>query len=124
MYKRQVPTLIREGYVYIAESPLYEIESKGKTYFAYSDREKAEILDSLNGAKASISRSKGLGENDPDMMWMTTMNPETRRLIKVMPEDAERTAYYFNILLGDGLNERKNFIAENGAKYLELADIS
>ena len=67
--------------MYIAESPLYEIESKGKTYFAYSDREKAEIIDSLNGAKASISRSKGLGENDPDMMWMTTMNPETRRLI-------------------------------------------
>ena len=124
MLYRLVPTLIREGYVYIAESPLYEIESKGKTYFAYSDREKAEILDSLNGAKASISRSKGLGENDPDMMWMTTMNPETRRLIKVMPEDAERTSYYFDMLLGDLLNERKNFIAENGAKYLELADIS
>ena len=84
MLYRLVPTLIREGYVYIAESPLYEIESKGKTYFAYSDREKAEILDKLGGAKATISRSKGLGENDPDMMWMTTMNPATRRLIKVM----------------------------------------
>ena len=78
----------------------------------------------LQGKKFKIDRSKGLGENDPEMMWMTTMNPKTRRLIKVMPEDAERTAYYFNILLGDGLNERKNFIAENGAKYLELADIS
>ena len=84
MLYRLVPTLIREGYVYIAESPLYEIESRGKTYFAYSDREKAEILDKLGGAKATISRSKGLGENDPDMMWMTTMNPATRRLIKVM----------------------------------------
>ena len=81
-------------------------------------------MESLKGAKASINRSKGLGENDPDMMWMTTMNPETRRLIKVMPEDAERTAHYFNVLLGDGLQERKNFIAENGSKYLELADIS
>ena len=81
-------------------------------------------LKELEGKKVNIQRSKGLGENDPEMMWMTTMNPETRRLIKVMPEDAERTAYYFNILLGDGLNERKNFIAENGAKYLELADIS
>ncbi len=124
MLYRLTPTLIREGYVYIAESPLYEIESKGKTYFAYSDREKAEILDSLNGAKASISRSKGLGENDPDMMWMTTMNPETRRLIKVMPEDAERMAEVFELLLGDNLEGRKNHISEFGAKYLDLADIS
>ncbi len=124
MLYRLVPTLIREGYVYIAESPLYEIESKGKTYFAYSDREKAEIIDSLNGAKASISRSKGLGENDPDMMWMTTMNPETRRLIKVMPEDAERMAQVFDLLLGDNLEGRKSHIAEYGYKYLDLADIS
>ena len=124
MLYRLVPTLIREGYVYIAESPLYEIESKGKTYFAYSDREKAEILDSLKGAKASISRSKGLGENDPDMMWMTTMNPETRRLIKVMPEDAELMARSFDLLLGDDLAGRKNHIAEFGYKYLDMADIS
>ena len=124
MLYRLVPTLIREGYVFIAESPLYEIESKGKTWFAYSDREKAEILDSLKGAKASISRSKGLGENDPDMMWMTTMNPETRRLIKVMPEDAERMARSFDLLLGDDLAGRKNHIAEFGYKYLDMADIS
>ena len=124
MLYRLVPTLINEGYVYIAESPLYEIESKGKTYFAYSDREKAEIVDSLKGAKASINRSKGLGENDPDMMWMTTMNPETRRLIKVMPEDAERMAQVFDLLLGDNLDGRKNHIAEFGYKYLDMADIS
>ena len=124
MLYRLVPTLIREGYVYIAESPLYEIESKGKTYFAYSDREKAEIIDSLKGAKASINRSKGLGENDPDMMWMTTMNPETRRLIKVMPEDAERMAEVFDLLLGDNLEGRKNHISEYGYRYLDMADIS
>ena len=124
MLYRLVPTLIREGYVYIAESPLYEIESKGKTYFAYSDREKAEIIDSLKGAKATINRSKGLGENDPDMMWMTTMNPETRRLIKVMPEDAERMAEVFDLLLGDNLEGRKNHISEFGAQFLDLADIS
>ncbi len=124
MLYRLVPTLIREGYVYIAESPLYEINCKGKTYFAYTDREKAEILDKLGGAKASISRSKGLGENDPDMMWMTTMNPETRRLIKVMPEDAQHMAEVFELLLGDDLNGRKNFISEFGYKYLDLADIS
>ena len=124
MLYRLVPTLIREGFVYIAESPLYEIESRGKTYFAYSDREKAEILDSLKGAKAAINRSKGLGENDPDMMWMTTMNPETRRLIKVMPEDAERMAEMFDLLLGDNLEGRKNHISEYGARFLDLADIS
>ena len=124
MLYRLCPTLIRDGYVFIAESPLFEITCKDKTYFAYNEQEKAKILKELEGKKVNIQRSKGLGENDPEMMWMTTMNPETRRLIKVMPEDAERTALYFDILLGDALAERKNFIAENGAKYLELADIS
>ena len=124
MLYRLCPTLIQEGFVYIAESPLFEITCKDKTWFAYNEAEKTEILRKLEGKKVKIQRSKGLGENDPEMMWMTTMNPETRRLIKVMPEDAERTAHYFDVLLGDALNERKNFIAENGAKYLELADIS
>ena len=124
MIYRLVPTLIREGYVYIAESPLYEIECKGKTYFAYSDKEKTEIVSGLGGAKALINRSKGLGENDPDMMWMTTMNPETRRLIKVMPEDAEHMSQMFDLLLGDDLAGRKNHIAENGYLYLDMADIS
>ena len=124
MLYRLVPTLIREGYVYIAESPLYEIESKGKTYFAYSDKEKAEILEKIGGAKATISRSKGLGENDPDMMWMTTMNPETRRLIKVMPEEAEEMARVFDLLLGDNLAGRKDHIAEVGYRYIDMADIS
>ncbi len=124
MIYRLVPTLIREGYVYIAESPLYEIECRGKTYFAYSDKEKTDIVAGLGGAKALINRSKGLGENDPDMMWMTTMNPETRRLIKVMPEDAERMSQMFDLLLGDDLAGRKNHIAENGYLYLDMADIS
>ena len=124
MIYRLVPTLIKEGYVYIAESPLYEIESGSKTYFAYSDREKADIIESLGGAKASINRSKGLGENDPDMMWMTTMNPETRRLIKVMPEDVEVMNDMFELLLGDNLSGRKEHIAENGYLYLDVADIS
>ena len=124
MLWRLVPTLIREGYVYIAESPLYEIQAKGKTWFAYSDREKAEIVDSLGGAKAVINRSKGLGENDPEMMWLTTMNPETRRLIRVMPEDADETARVFDLLLGDNLAGRKEHIAEVGSRYLDLADLS
>jgi DNA gyrase subunit B len=119
-----VPTLIEEGFVYIAESPLFEICCKGKTYFAYSDREKAEIIEKLDGAKHTISRSKGLGENDPDMMWLTTMNPETRRLIKVMPADAVATADTFDLLLGNNLAGRKEFISENGHKYLDFAEVS
>ena len=124
MLYRLAPALIEEGYVYIAESPLYEIHSRNQTFFAYTEREKAEILSKLEGQKPSISRSKGLGENDADMMWLTTMNPETRRLIKVLPGDAERTAEVFDLLLGDNLSGRKDHIAENGARYLDLADIS
>ena len=124
MLYRLTPTLIQEGYVYIAESPLYEITCKEKTWFAYSDKEKNDIVASLDGKKCDVQRSKGLGENDPDMMWLTTMNPETRRLIKVMPEDVERTAQVFDLLLGDDLQGRKNHIADHGHEYLELADIS
>ena len=125
MLYRLTPTLIQRGYVYIAESPLYEITYKEKTWFAYSDKEKSDIVNGeLAGKKCAINRSKGLGENDPDMMWLTTMNPATRRLIKVMPEDVERTAAMFDLLLGDNLQGRKDHIAENGYKFLELADIS
>ena len=124
MLYRLTPTLIEQGYVFIAESPLYEITSKDATYFAYSDAEKNTIVKELEGKKYTVNRSKGLGENDPEMMWLTTMNPETRRLIKVMPEDAERTAEIFDLLLGDNLSGRKDHIAENGYKYLDLADIS
>ena len=124
MLYRLTPTLIQKGYVYIAESPLYEITCKEKTWFAYSDKEKNDIVASLEGKKYDVQRSKGLGENEPDMMWLTTMNPETRRLIKVMPEDVERTAQVFDLLLGDDLQGRKSHIADNGYKYLDLADIS
>ena len=124
MIYRLCPELIRQGYVYIAETPLFEIRSGEKTWFAYSDKEKADIVKGLEGKKYKVDRSKGLGENEPDMMWLTTMNPETRRLIRVMPEDAERTAQVFDLLLGDNLQGRKDHIAENGYKYLELADIS
>ena len=126
MLYRLTPTLIQEGYVFIAESPLYEITCKEKTWFAYSDREKAEICQQLDSEKKKydLQRSKGLGENEPDMMWLTTMSPDTRRLIKVMPEDVERTAQVFDLLLGDNLQGRKDHIAENGYKYLDMADIS
>ncbi len=124
MLYRLVPTLIREGYVYIAETPLFEITTKDKTWFAYTEQEKAQILAQLEGQRFAVARSKGLGENEPDMMWLTTMNPETRRLIKVMPEEAEKTSFFFDLLLGDNLSGRKDYIAENGSQYLDLADLS
>ena len=124
MLYRLTPTLIQAGYVYLAESPLYEITCKEKTWFAYSVRERNEIAASLEGKKFDVQRSKGLGENEPDMMWLTTMSPDTRRLIKVMPEDVERTAQVFEMFLGNDLQGRKDHIADAGYKYLELADIS
>ena len=124
MIYRLVPTLINEGYVYIAESPLYEIQSKQKTYFAYTEQEKAEFLKEIGDNKFTIQRSKGLGENDPEMMWLTTMNPESRRLIQVTPDDAERTAEMFDLLLGDNLAGRKEHIAEHGCEYLDDLDVS
>ncbi len=124
MLYRLCPTLIREGYVYIAETPLFEITHKEKTWFAYSEKEKADVLRELEGKKVTVQRSKGLGENDPEMMWLTTMNPETRRLVKVLPEDAQRTAEVFDLLLGDNLAGRKDYIAENGYKYMDMIDVS
>ncbi|CDZ23828.1 DNA topoisomerase [[Clostridium] cellulosi] len=124
MLYRLVPTLIEKGYVFIAESPLYEINTKDMTYFAYSDKEKAEIIAQLGNKKYTVQRSKGLGENEPDMMWETTMNPETRRLIKVTPADAKKTEEIFDLLLGDNLTGRKEYIAEKGYMYLDLADVS
>lgn len=128
MFYRLMPTLIEQGYVYIAESPLYEIAVQGKkekSYFAYTEAEKAEIMEKLEGEKYTIQRSKGLGENQPDMMWQTTMNPETRRLIKVVPEnDATLVQAKFELLLGDNLQGRKEHIAKNGKQYIDLTDIS
>ena len=125
MIYRLMPTLIREGKVFIAESPLYEITSKGETWFAYTEKEKIAALEQIGDAKYTIQRSKGLGENDADMMWLTTMNPKTRRLIKVEPDNVEELiAEKFELLLGDNLQDRKDFIAENGHLYLDLADIS
>ena len=121
---RLMPTLIEAGKVFIAETPLFEITTKEKTYFAYDEMEKKEILDRIGDQKYSLQRSKGLGENQPEMMNLTTMNPASRRLIKIMPQDAERTAEVFDLLLGNNLAGRKDFIAENGAKYLDEADIS
>jgi len=123
MFYRLMPKLIDEGRVFIAESPLYEITTKKETYFAYNEQEKSEILEMIGSVKFTIQRSKGLGENNPDMMSLTTMAPATRRLIKVMPSDVEQTWQIFDVLLGDNLNGRKEFIAANGEQYVELADV-
>ena len=124
MLYRLTPTLIEKGYVFIAESPLYEINCKDETYFAYTEEEKTRITAKLGKAKYTVQRSKGLGENEPDMMWLTTMNPETRRLIKITPSDAAATEEKFDMLLGDNLQGRKEHIATNGYLYLDDMDVS
>ncbi len=124
MIYRLTPTLIEEGKVFIAESPLYEITSKDKTYFAYTEQEKDKFIAEIGNSKFTVQRSKGLGENQADMMNLTTMNPATRRLIKVMPDDAERTAEMFDILLGDNLQGRKDFIVQYGENYIDNLDLS
>ena len=123
MFYRLLPTLIEKGKIYIAESPLFEITSGNETYFAYNEQEKTEILSKLGTKKYTLQRSKGLGENEPDMMWRTTMCPQTRRLVAVTPADAEATAKMFDVLLGDALQERKKFITDYGHLYIKDADI-
>ena len=120
----QIRTLIEQGYVYIAESPLFEITTKDKTFFAYNEKEKSDILKIIGNKKYTLQRSKGLGENEPDMMSLTTMNPETRRLIKVTPDSFEETVHMFDMLLGDDLQGRKDYISKYGSDYLDMADIS
>lgn len=124
MLYRLTPTLIEKGYVYIAESPLYEINTKSKTYFAYDERQKTKILEMIGNEKYTIQRSKGLGENEPEMMSLTTMNPETRRLIRVRPDDVTATAEMFEMLLGDNLQGRKDYISENGHLYMDDLDVT
>ena len=125
MIHRLMPTIIEEGKVFIAESPLYEIRTKDETYFCYTEKEKVDVLDQIGNAKYTIQRSKGLGENDADMMWLTTMNPKTRRLIKVEPDNVQSLMEErFELFMGDDLQGRKDFIAENGHMYIDLADIS
>lgn len=124
MIYRLTPTLIKEGKVFIAESPLYEITSKNDVYFAYDEAEKEKFIKQIGNEKFTIQRSKGLGENEPDMMNLTTMNPDTRRLIKVMPDDVEQTTQIFDILLGDNMQGRKDYIVEHGSEYIDNLDVS
>ncbi len=125
MIYRLMPTLIKKGKVFIAESPLYEITCKDETWFCYTEKEKQDALLEIGDRKYTIQRSKGLGENEPEMMWLTTMNPKTRRLIKVEPDySPEAVADKFDLLLGDNLQGRKDYIAENGAQYIDMTDLS
>ncbi len=124
MLYRLTPQLIEQGYVYIAETPLYEINGRDKTWFVYSDAEKNKVVEENKGQKLVIQRSKGLGENEADMMWLTTMSPETRRLIRITPEEAAQTSEIFDLLLGDNLAGRKDYIAKNGHLYLDELDLA
>ena len=124
MIYRLMPTLIREGKIFIAESPLYEITSGNQTWFAYTEKEKQDALDEIGSRKYTIQRSKGLGENEAEMMNLTTMNPATRRLIKIQPSDFEETEERFDLLLGKNLEGRKEYIAQNGHLYIDMTDVS
>lgn len=124
MIYRLMPTLIEEGRVFIAETPLYEINTKDQVWFAYTEKEKTQAIEEIGNAKYTIQRSKGLGENEAEMMWLTTMNPKTRRLVEILPEDAEKTAEVFDMLLGDNLAGRKEHIAETGHMFIDMLDLS
>ena len=124
MFYRLCPTLIEQGKVFIAESPLYEITCGNETWFAYTEKEKTDALEQIGNKKHTIQRSKGLGENDAEMMNLTTMNPATRRLIKIEPSEAEATAEKFDLLLGDNLQGRKDYIANFGHLYIDMTDLS
>ncbi len=128
MFYRLMPTLINEGKIFIAESPLFEIthvvKKVERTLFAYSDLEKNEIVSGLNGGSIHIQRSKGLGENEPDMMWQTTMNPATRKLIEILPTGREEAAEIFDLLLGDNLAGRKQYIEDYGESYMDMLDLA
>ena len=124
MIYRLMPKLIDEGKVYIAESPLYEVTCKDQTYFAYNEMEMDEIRREIGNNKYTVQRSKGLGENEAEMMSLTTMNPATRRLIKVTPSDAQATSEMFDLLLGDNLEDRREYISNYGHLYLDAVDVS
>ncbi|MBQ4208170.1 MAG: DNA topoisomerase, partial [Clostridia bacterium] len=124
MLYRLCPTLISEGKVFIAESPLYEITCGKETWFCYTEKEKADALQQIGDRKYSVQRSKGLGENDAEMLNLTTMNPATRRLIRIDPSEASETFQKFDLLLGDNLQGRKDYIAENGHLYIDMTDVS
>ncbi len=124
MIYRLMPTLIEEGKVFIAETPLYEINTKDQVWFAYTEKEKTQAIEEIGNAKYTVQRSKGLGENEAEMMWLTTMNPKTRRLVEILPEDAERTAQMFDMLVGDNIAARKEHIADNGYMYIDMLDLS
>lgn len=124
MIYRLMPQLIEQGKVYIDESPLYEVTCKDQTYFAYNEVEMDDIKKQIGDQKYTVQRSKGLGENEADMMSLTTMNPATRRLILVTPDEAEKTSEMFDLLLGDNLDGRKQYITDYGYLYIDSADVS
>ncbi len=124
MIYRLMPQLIEQGKVYIDESPLYEVTCKDQTYFAYNEMEMDRIKEKIGNQKYTVQRSKGLGENEADMMALTTMNPATRRLILVTPDEAEKTSQIFDLLLGDNLEGRKQYITDYGSLYIDAADVS
>ena len=118
-FYRHLPHIVENGYLYLAQPPLYKISAGGKDHYVYSDSEKEALLKSLNSQKVRIQRYKGLGEMNPEQLWQTTMDPKTRILKKITIEDIQEADHTFDMLLGKEVLPRRRFIQAN-AKLAEL----
>ncbi|HCK98890.1 MAG TPA: DNA topoisomerase IV subunit B, partial [Candidatus Marinimicrobia bacterium] len=124
-FYRYMPTLVEEGHIYIAQPPLYRVYSGKKSFYAYDEDERNILVkrfEKEGKQKIDVQRYKGLGEMNPDQLWSTTMNPETRTLVKIGVEDASQADKTFSMLMGEDVEPRRNFIQKN-AKYVRNLDI-
>lgn len=118
---RYMPQIIEQGYVYLAQPPLFKVAKGKKFTYAFSDEERDEIIKEYGG-DCDIQRYKGLGEMDPEQLWETTMDPEFRTMLRVTIEDAQRASENFSILMGDNVEPRREFIEKN-AKFVQNLDV-